>query len=68
MKTSVGAVGADEVDARDPGACAVCGRLERGHGDVYTRPGGAHYWTRPDAETLKARLRRRVGADRRLSA
>lgn len=48
-----------------PNGCAVCGRDVRDHGNIYTRPGGAHTWVRPDQALVKERIlaRRAAGAD-----
>ena len=47
-----------------PNGCAICGRDIRDHGNIYTRPGGAHTWVRPDQQMVKERiLARRAAQD-----
>lgn len=39
--------------------CAICGRGPRDHGNIFTRPYGAHTYVPPDTETVKARIKAR---------
>ena len=40
----------------EPYGCAICGRKNRGHGDIYTRPTGAHKYLVPSEEQIKNRM------------
>jgi hypothetical protein len=42
-----------------PFGCKVCGRQQRGHGDIYTRPHGSHLFISPDDSTIKTRMKTR---------
>lgn len=45
-----------QVELAAPNGCAVCGRDLRDHGNIYTRPHGAHTWVRPDQQLVKQRI------------